>query len=258
MGGECWRRWEPHQTSRLWGKRYESWEFAGASAAWPASWLRNLRGARVSRVDVCWDFEVDPSLTADAVLERASARATARRISLGITGQDGVNTRYLGSASSVRRVRIYRKDLKDEAWEFQFGPTLRVEVVLRDALAQAWWQAWDRSESEGYAAAAGHVYEVTGRRVQADVGEVGRLAVPRETVGAVMVANFIRQNASMIEACAECGIDLFGLSGRQRERWGKGTGSRHRERVRAMEGLETEDVEGVLRAGEGMEGEGGA
>lgn len=241
-GGEGWRRWEPRQDAKEWGRQYESWEFSGSSACWPASWLRCRAGVRPSRIDVCWDFSVDTSLMSDAIVDRASHHVGAAGVSVGIAGQDGVNTRYIGAASSPRRIRIYRKDLQDEAWSIQFGPTLRIELQLRGDASLALWKDWSKSEDRGFASAAGVVHDLTGYRVQSEECNLSRLDVPEATTGALMFARFVSQYASFVEAAEQLGIDLFGLCKAARKRWAKSSESRHQGRLRKLRTVRTEDV----------------
>lgn len=248
VGGQAWRRYEPRQASRAFGLDYESWEASGGAAACLA-WDLIDQPVRPSRVDVAWDFQVDEGLLADEVFERLQAGAERRGFKGGVSGHGGVNTRYIGSPTSERRIRIYRRDLKDKAVLFHQGPVLRVEVVLRDDVARGWWAVWSRDQAAGWAAAAAHVHEMTGRRVQADVGQVPELErVPEAVDAAQMFFDFVQQHASTVKAAQEAGVDLFGLVGLMSETWAKSTQSRHRRRVGALVAAGAKEVEELVRA----------
>lgn len=255
MGGRAWRRWEPHQPSKLWGLGYESWEAEGDAARGFGFDLRDLCRAkpglvvRPSRVDVAWDFEVPSWVTADHVAERVEPWAERRGFASGISGQGGVNTRYIGSPNSERRLRVYRRDLRDKGLAFMYGPRLRVELVLRDDLARAWWGVHVRDDREAWAAAAAHVEEMTGHRVQPEIGDVPALESASEAVDAgQMVFQFIEQNAATLDAIAAAGIDLFELVGLKRGTWSRMTAHRHRERVDLLTRVGADAIEGVVRA----------
>ena len=112
MGGRAWRRWEPGQPCKLWGTGYESWETSGAASD---SFGMSLRGrpCKPTRVDAAWDFSVPETFTSDDFLAAIAAHVEGQILTTGISGQAGVNTRYVGSPQSEKRLRIYRKDLQD-------------------------------------------------------------------------------------------------------------------------------------------------
>lgn len=210
MGGRCWRRWEPVTPSREWGTGYECWEFSGEAAGPSAALLRGKAGVRPSRVDVAWDFGVGDGLLADEVAEWFRAGAESRGLSPGVSGESGVNTRYWGSARSGRRIRIYRKDLESPGWRELVGPTMRIEVVLKDEWARGWWAAWSGGDQAGYRAAAGCVREMVEMDVMdgAEVMESPRLP---ESTEAERLAVFVRQYAGQVRAWEVAGIDVWGM-----------------------------------------------
>jgi hypothetical protein len=221
MGGIAWRRWEPSQASGDWGTEYESWEFPSEPAIWGASWLRG-RECRPSRVDVAWDFVVGQDATPDHLAEHLRPYAEARGFSLGISGQDGRNTRYVGSASSKRRIRIYRKDWQRLMWGDIYGPTIRVELIMRAEIAQAWWQVWDRDQDAGYAAAAGHVLDMSGLQVQ-EPGPVPELVPVEGADEAAALFEFLDQHGPRLVAWERAGLPVLELARQRVERAGRTT-----------------------------------
>jgi hypothetical protein len=254
VGGKCWRRWEPHQESREWGKAYECWEWSSGDARWPSQQIRGIEGVRPSRVDVAFDFAVDESLMSDAIIERCRDVLVFKGISDGISGQAGVNTRYVGSQRSERRIRIYRRDLKDGALLLDAGPIMRVELILRDDMARAWWQVWRADQARGFAAAAAHIVDMTGHRVMdADEPVPPPLVdASAEAEAAQMLFEFVKQNASVLGVVERLGVDLFGLAARCRELWPRTTWARHREREQLVADAEGTSIEerviGLLRS----------
>ncbi len=208
LGGVAWRRWDPTQASEQWGTAYESWEFPSDSARWGASFLRG-RDCRPSRVDVAWDYQVPESFTPDDLVQLIAPHVADRGLTLGISGQDGRNTRYVGSASSKRRIRVYRKDWQQPMW--LFGPTLRVELVMRHEQAQAWWRVWDRDEDAGYAAAAGHVLDMAGVEVQ-QAGPVPELEPVEGADEAGELFQFLEQHGPRLLAWHEAKVPLLKLA----------------------------------------------
>lgn len=222
LGGQCWRRWEPHQESKRWAREYESWEFDGGNAVVPGRWFRG-REVRPSRVDVAWDFSVAESETAEVVQDRVREHAEARGfVADGKTGEAGVFTCYVGSIHSERRLRIYRKDLKDEGWLLQFGPTLRVELILKQERAVSWWRVWSEDEARAIAAAAAHVLEITGRCVQADVGDVPPpLRLDDAVDPAQQLFWALKQCGGVLAAGVDAGVDVLGLLMESRDHAGR-------------------------------------
>lgn len=244
-GGDCWRRWEPVSPSAAWGLSYESWEFSGPQAYPSADRLR-ARECRPSRVDVCWNFSVPEELTACVFAEPLTLRAQERGIEPGVSGHNNINTRYIGSINSDRRIRIYRKDKRDEAWLIDRGPVLRVELVLKGARALAWWAVWCRSQSDAYAAAAAHLVDMVG---WSPVGEVGIMppVLPSPTVDAAQaVFHFMRQHGSELASLQDAGVDIFGLLGAARERWSRATISKQKKRTLALQAAGPSDVEALV------------
>jgi len=212
-GGVVWRRTDPHQESKAWGYGYESWEAPGTAALWLASELRSI-DSRPSRVDIA--FDLADGRTADDLLESCRPHFTRKRLTDGISGQAGINTRYIGGQQSERRIRIYRKDLQSESWAVLHGSTLRVELVLKDRQAHAFWEVWQAGdEHTAYAVAAGHIQEMSGLELMADVREVPQLAPVEQSSAAERVAQFIRQNAGTFVAIRDAGINLNALADAQ-------------------------------------------
>jgi hypothetical protein len=232
LGGYCWRQWGPTVESKAYGSRYESWEWAGQVASPAASFLRPFE-ARPSRVDVAFDFECPASFRSDDLVPYYSAHAEARQISLGVSGQDGVYTRYVGSVSSSRRVRIYRRDLKDRAIASLYGPVLRVEVVLRDEVARAWWATWCECQAKGYAAAAYHVAEMTGLRVHDSTSEPCEVVMPEAADEAKQIATFIEQWGDRLHDWQRAGRNVLALAEDRSQRNGNRMISRRRRLRRA-------------------------
>lgn len=246
MGGEGWRRWEPHQASRRWASDYESWEWSGPSAGWPASWLRG-RDAKPSRVDVAFDFEVPADVLSDTVADRFESWAS-RHFTTGIAGQSGVNTRYVGAVSSARRLRVYRKDLRDVGWAAQFGPILRVELVLKEEFAEDWWAAWCLSEEGALRGAAHHVFELTGFEVLADSQAVPALRRPS---GSWELADklfwMFRQYGAILDAAFESGVDLVSIAAERQRGAGRMSTWRRSELAKSIDAVGPEAVESALR-----------
>jgi hypothetical protein len=241
MGFTVWRRWEPRQASRKLGREYESWEGSGYHGGELAELLRGRRGCRPTRVDVAFDQEVADDVTPETWAERAAPVAARAGITMGVSGQADVNTRYVGAASSDLRIRCYRKDREDGLIAFHHGAVLRVELVMRRDRAAAWWRVYDRSEAAGFAAAAAHVYKMSGCRVQ-EIGEIPVLEQRDEVDASQRLLTFAEQHASMVLAAAECGYDLEAICRGVRDRWCSRTVQRFEELREVLGQVDPDDV----------------
>lgn len=220
LAGTCWRRWEPSSQSKAFGTEYESWEWSGLSANLAAEFLAT-RECRPSRVDIAYDFECPASFRSDDLVPYYEAWTVGRRITLGNAGQGGVNSRYVGARGSERRICVYRKDLQNKVFADLVGHVLRIELRLRREKAQSWWQLWRRAPDgvrdslagqHGFAAAAWHIHDMTGLRVQDSMEEVPVLSLPDETDAAQQVFELIRQHGDHIAALHEAGVPVLDLA----------------------------------------------
>ncbi|MFN9976052.1 MAG: hypothetical protein ACK58T_39770, partial [Phycisphaerae bacterium] len=105
---------------------------------------------------------------------------------------------------------MYRKDLQQGfAYTEQFGPVLRVELVMKKDRARAWWIAWKSDKAHAFAAAAGLVRLMCGASIGsefADLPPLPRLDLQSEV--AQRLFTFVKQNASVLAAVHACGLDL--------------------------------------------------
>lgn len=252
MGGECWRRYKPRQASKVNGLRYESWEWAGESSRFAASDLRGV-GLKPTRVDVAFDLSVPADFMADDLAEMVKPWAKLQGIGEGISGQNGVNTRYFGSINSPRRVRIYRKDLEDEAWAARCGPTLRVEVILKDEHAVKWWDAWCESERAGLELAAGHVLEMLGFQVRDEFADVPTIDASADVDLVNSVAALYRQYGDLLGDLLAVGYPLLDQVHQREQGASRMRRSRSKKRRKAIEEYGVESlaavVEGVMANG---------
>lgn len=228
-GGWCWRRWEPWSESKAHGRDYECWEWASAVADDALEWLPSDLDARCTRLDVAFDFAVD-RFRADDLAAWIRPHCESNRLTMGISGHAGVNTHYVGSPRSDRRIRIYRRDLKSiMEWAIShpdamimgdYGPqwcvaVLRVEVMLRRDVADAVWQMLRCDREAAIAAARGHLREMTGLAIER-CGGVPQIASKAASEGEQMIIEWLHQQGDMIEACRRAGVDIYAAS---RYRW---------------------------------------
>ncbi|MFN9975735.1 MAG: replication initiation factor domain-containing protein [Phycisphaerae bacterium] len=219
FGGDCWRKFDPHQSMNALGLDYEGWEFVSAAADHAASWLADKRG-RPSRLDVAFDICVSPGMTADAFFDLCAPFITR---TTGISGENGVNTRYVGSISSDVRVRIYRKDFQQGlAYANEFGPVLRVELVLKNDRARAWWIAWKSDKAAAFACAAKIIQDVCGVSLGSDFASLPPLPkIDPQYEVAQQIFTFMRQHSVMLAALHASGIQLGTRSASLVRRGGK-------------------------------------
>jgi hypothetical protein len=167
---------------------------------------------RPSRIDIAFDFACEPDFMADDLVPHYAAWAASKGITLGISGHGGVNSQYVGSPSSDRRVRTYRRDLKDRVASCFLGAELRIELVLRREQAVAWWSIFQRSKEEALAAAAWHVHEMTGLHVQESMHAVPPFVMPECASEADAICQFLRQHGDRVSSWITAGIPLLELA----------------------------------------------
>jgi hypothetical protein len=233
MGGKLWRRWEPVQPSEAWGLGYESWDVMGDPSWWLSDRLRSMP-CRPSRVDLAWDFQVVESVTPDTVADLIRPHVEASGFTLGISGQGDKNTRYVGAASSPRRVCIYRKDWETPGFEEMNGFVLRVELRLRHELAQAWWPTWVHDRDAGFEVGAGHLAEMMGVRVQERLQSVPQLAPPQGVDEAAELFQFARQHGARLDTWIRAGVDLAKIASLAAERSSRMTKHRMVRKAKAL------------------------
>lgn len=211
LGGTCWRRWEPVSASKRWGFAYESWEWASDVAHWAVHHHTGYvpKGGRASRVDVAWDVVGPGAMTADRLVEVLGVErfAESRGISMGVSGQGGINTRYVGAATSDRRVRMYRRDLHEGGSFMGELPEVRVELVLRGEPARAWFELLERDRDAAWDGASAHLADMTGIEF-GRVGEIPTIEPEPERDEAQAVFQFLLQHGDMVQAWLDAGLDL--------------------------------------------------
>jgi hypothetical protein len=229
IGGTCWRRWEPYQPSRSFGTDYSSWEWAGGGSRHYADILATGRtgpspagtppvrpSPRASRIDIAFDFSCPDSFTSDqlvAPLEDAEKPGhTQDGLIMRIAGGGGVHTRYLGALSSPKMIRVYRKDLQLSTWAEMFGPTLRVELVLKDDYAAALLRIiGTHGLKHAYAVAAGHVATMTGWHLIEEPADVPEIVQPEGRDLAERLLPLFQQYGQLLATLDDAGLPVLDL-----------------------------------------------
>ncbi len=247
LGGKAWRRFEPRQSSNRWGMDYESWEWSGGPSSFAAMDLRG-RDVKPTRIDFAYDFSVADTFTPDDFFDLVKAHAESQGIGNGISGQNGKNTRYIGSINSPRRIRIYRKDWQQPGFlELGFGPTLRIELVLKDEHAESVWPVWSDDMERGYAAAAAHIFAMTGVRVQAEVGEVPEVVMPEALDDAAGLFQFLEQYGPKVAAWFAAGIPVHELAEERLKVSSRDCKHRIEAMIAHVKNVGVNDVVGIVR-----------
>lgn len=254
IGGPCWRRWEPISASKRWGLAYESWEWESGAARWPAEHLAG-KDCKPSRIDIAFDFSVEPDVLSDHFIDRCAEHSQRMGFQIGISGASDVNTRYIGSVHSERRIRIYRKDLREAAWALLFGPTLRIELVLRDDRAEDFWAAWSLSRTGALRQAAGHVLQMTGVCVMAESDDPVELARVDPVFDVAERASWLfKQYGPVLDALFMSGVDVVALAAERMGRSASRTATWRRSHLcRAIDSAGVEPVEDAIRLLLGLE-----
>jgi len=227
LGGQCQRHKGPHSRSKRWGKGYELWSWTGSNADSARSVLNQVDSAerdwKCTRLDVAFDFACDPAASALDFGEAWSEHTEAMELECGPSGLgDRVTwSWYVGSRNSVRRVRVYRKDIESgkcsapsddgEESPYAMPPTMRVEVELHDQWADKCMRSMLVDEQAGFRMAAAHVVELTGFVPCAEVGTLPKLDPDEPSDIAAKVAAMVTQYGPVLEACKAAGVDLDAL-----------------------------------------------
>lgn len=213
MGGHCWRRFNPHQSSKQWGTEYESWEYKGAPSTDP---IRMLLGkpSKPTRIDYAFDFNCPDDFYPRHIEEMILENTQERGIEMHHSGNRETYTLYVGSRKSPRMIRFYRRDLKNELLALEGFSILRCELELKDEHALALWAHMSLNGPESAReAAAAHIAQMIGYAPCETDGKTPPLVrEEEETEGVQMVLEFVKQNAVMLQACSVAGVDLSKLS----------------------------------------------
>ena len=214
IGGHCWRKWKPLQSEKKmgFGKDYESWEFSGGQSGPHLSALVGIL-CKPTRIDIAFDYAVDKTYFSDYWIEGVKSYLESKKHSIGVSGQDDVNTRYIGSSQSERRIRIYRKDLQDFSVNVTLGPVLRIELVLKDRYVKAFWKIFSESEQEAFRLAASYICDMSGFSPIPDgLEELPKIEKRMPSGAFKKLFHFIRQNAINIAAFKKAGLDWHPLA----------------------------------------------
>lgn len=240
-GGDCWRKFEPRQEMKNLGLEYESWEWSGESSSCAADLLKG-HPCRASHVDIAFDFwNCPPDLMSDDVMEMVASHVKERRLKTGISGEDDVNTRYVGSIHSERRIRIYRKDLQNPI-DFPC-PVMRLELILKSARADEFLQLFFADEPEGMSLAAAHVLEMTGLVVPSERVVVVQSIPADVRLEAEKVASFLAQYSATIDCWRQMGIPITDLAHERALKSSRFSQCRNRKRV---ERINAEGVQQII------------
>jgi len=225
MGGICQRHFKPTAKSKKYGLFYELWNWTGFNAQASVAMNRpfGFAGRKCTRIDIAFDLRCDKGLSPFDVTDPLRGFYEEKGIIDGSAGEGGEcrTSRYLGSKLADRRIRFYRKDLKESNW--QFGPCMRIELMLRRDPANKLFAAMIRDENEGYSIAVAHIEDMCGLVLSDDVSAIPeREIVVRSSVAETMAA-MVFQYGRMLDTVAECGIDLNSLLELRRETMGRAT-----------------------------------
>lgn len=206
FGGTLWVRSEPVTASRQWGTDYVSIELPGSQADAMLDRIP-MDGTRATRIDLAHDWECSEDLKPEHVRDAWRPHWEPKGIKSGISGEDEINTVYLGSRSSDKRVRIYRKDLQDSMWRDY--PLIRVETVVRRDVAAA---VWKLSTRPAMAAAMNHALQTLTGHDMGDCAPPPPVPTLADTDLGQRVFEFVKQNGRLLVTLDRLGVDLRRLA----------------------------------------------
>lgn len=242
LGGFCWRKMEPKQDELKFGfgKDYESWEFSGCTADSSISELTKVE-CKPTRIDIAFDYRVENDYLSDHWIESVRSHVESKGIKIGISGQGRVNTRYIGSPQSERRIRIYRKDYRDIEVRTVFGPVLRIELVLKGEQAISFWNGCVHSDKNFYKLAAAHIYDMTGfMPIPDQLSEIPKIKRKAPSSLVQKLHQFLKQYGNIVKAYQIAGLNLDLLIDCKHTQSLKNKVARHRYQRLTMELNETD------------------
>lgn len=208
LGGDLWLKTEPRQASKRWGHNYASIEVSGGHASAMIDQI-DPADSKATRIDYANDFEVSEATTPEHFIEQVRPVFEALNITEGVSGQGGINTCYIGSASSEHRIRVYRKDRSPNAILAYPYPVIRVETIVKGDPAAA---IWALSERSAMVSAMNHVLF---QRTGLDLGNTAP-APPLPTVDDAALGQrvfaFVKQHSRTLSLLDHLGITIEELA----------------------------------------------
>jgi hypothetical protein len=245
-GGYCWRKMEPLQEEKRFGfgRDYECWEFPGFMATTILPHLIDVK-CKVTRIDIAFDYYVNDDYFSDNWIDDIKQYSKSKGISDGISGQNDINTRYVGSDQSQRRIRVYRKDLQ----MLSPKPLLRIELVLKDEYVLAFWPVVCESFDKAYRVAAKHIEEMTSFiPIPENLETLPHIEkkVPSNIIKRLFY--FIKQYGVFAKVCQNTGIGIQSLIDHKYEKSLNDKVSRHRAKILNDElaMYDSKDIESVI------------
>lgn len=249
LGGFAWRRWNPVTPSNQFGTDYESWESSGEASRALAQLALKVPGY-ATRQDYAFDFGCSPDLMPRDLLPLFRDHIAAKGMEASFAGPESSCTVYVGSRNSDRRLKIYRRDLKDEALIVSGAPPMiRVEIEIKGDPCKALWFHRRTTAVDGLSIAATHIADMIGWAVYDDLSPLpDPLEATDEADAAQMLLQFIEQNASLIEAAAAVGLDLARLARVRLGTASRATQWRHQRRMEQINVLDHDAVRAHVRS----------
>lgn len=231
-GGQCQRHYGPHSKSLKWGKDYELWSWTGENARSSFEYtsgqcsgvlpnLREIKGAKCTRVDVAFDIRCTKDVSPTDIVNACRETIESQGIKCGTYSEGDIvaETRYIGTSTSERRIRIYRKDIQSptlitlDASEsgkdyYEMPPRLRIELVLKRDMAEALYKVSIENEEEAYRIAAQHIYEMCGIVLSDDMGAVPKIPKSEDSGLAEKIAHMVNQYGEVLDLIDNKGVSL--------------------------------------------------
>jgi len=259
MGGTLLRAWDAVNAHGVFGSDYQHVVIRGDGLPQcNGDLIESLEDAIPCRIDVAHDFRFTSWTTRslyaafrDSVLvqdHRFIDNVTARR--------PGGDSWIIGGDQSDVRLTIYDKGMQQsergQAAFTSFGADQcpahqwqRMELRLRDDAAQDFWRAWKRDRATAAAMCRGRISSMVDGLVWDTVSpwETSPDVVPES---AQALFHFVKQNAVMIAAARDAGVDLAALADQRlstADRWAR---LKHRRRVDGL--LAVENLQALIAA----------
>jgi hypothetical protein len=189
------------------GLAYESWEWTGCTARSGFNLAASVT-CKPTRMDDAFDFPCDPDFYPDDLINALRPGIIASGYTeddIGSFGPLRTGSRSVGSRTSAKYLRIYRRDLKNG----EGPPVIRVELEAKDDAALKLWNTYHAHGLEAMHRAAASMIEGMCGWSPIPPGPIESLPPEEPTTLDDTTLAMFRQYGTHLAFLAESGFDVL-------------------------------------------------